>query len=347
MKDTLEREEQGAGAREFGQYDLAVVLNENAKKVTPTVRAHIHELVPERNIFYSRSLGDSARIAQTVIDTGYDAVFTGGGDGTVIQFFNDLVNTGATEFPAVGVFPLGTGNAVAEMVSSGSYLDDLESYVLRKQVDYQRLGLLQAEGQVFPFAGLGFDAGILNDYMMLKKSLGANRIMKPVLQSVGGYVIATFGKTIPRTVTQAMTGTRPIVRVTNLGERALEVDVDGTPTREYAKGDVLYEGPVIMLAAATGPYLGYAMKIFPNSLRHPGFFELRVVYGSVARKVVNLGKIWRGNYVVDDTRSIMASHVLAEFDRETPFQIGGDGQGYRRSIEFALSPAELRLLRFI
>jgi diacylglycerol kinase family enzyme len=347
VRDTSEPKTSEATTREFGQYDLAVVLNENAKKVTPAVRAHIHDLVPERNIFCSRSLEDSGRIAKTIVEAGYDAVFTGGGDGTVIQFFNDLVNTGATEFPAVGVFPLGTGNAVAEMVSSGSYLDDLESYVLRKQVDYQRLGLLESEGQVFPFAGLGFDAGILNDYMLLKQSLAANRVMKPVLQSVGGYLIATFGKTIPRTVAQSLTGTRPIVRLTNLGDRAFDVDVDGTPIREFAKGDLIYEGPTIMLSAATAPYFGYALKIFPNSLRHPGFFEMRVVYGSVPRMVANLGKIWRGNYVTDDTRSVMATHVLAEFDRETPFQIGGDGQGYRRAVEFRLSPAELKLLRFI
>ena len=346
MKSSESRES-GAVKREFGKYNLAVVLNENAKKVTPSVRAHIHELVPERNIYYSRSLEDSFRIAVTIVEKGYDAVFTGGGDGTVIQFFNDLVNTGATEFPAVGVFPLGTGNAVAEMVSSGSYLDDLESYVLRKQVDYQRLGLLESEGQVFPFAGLGFDAGIINDYMLLKKSLGKNRLMKPLLQSVGGYLMATFGKTVPRTISQAVTGTRSIVRLINLGERAFEADADGTPTREYAKGELIYEGPSIMLAVATAPYLGYALKIFPNSLRHPGFFELRVVYGSVARKVVNLGKIWKGHYVVDDARSVMATRVRAEFDRDTPYQIGGDAQGYRREVEFALSPAELRLLRFI
>ena len=127
--------------RALGEYNLAVVLNDNAKRVTPQVRATIHELVPERAIFYSRSLDDSKAIARKVVEAGYDAVFTGGGDGTVIQFINDLVATRAP-LPDLGVLPLGTGNAIASMVSSGDYLHDLETYVLEKQVDYQLIGLI-------------------------------------------------------------------------------------------------------------------------------------------------------------------------------------------------------------
>jgi diacylglycerol kinase family enzyme len=332
--------------RALGDYNLAVVLNDNAKRVTPQVRATIHDLVPERNIFYSRSLEDSSAIARKVVEAGYDAVFTGGGDGTVIQFINDLVATKAP-LPTLGVLPLGTGNAIASMVSSGDYLHDLETYVLHKQADFQHIGLLEAEGRVFPFAGLGIDARILNDYVHIKKRYAENRVMKPLLQGLGGYLLASFGRTIPHTIADALSGRKTNVRVTNLSGLAFRADVDGTPVEEFGPGQVIYEGEAHMVSAATAPYYGHGLKIFPNSLRHPGYFEMRVIFGSIARAVVKLGTVWKGRFIEDGFWSVMASHAAVEFDREMPFQIGGDALGYRRDVVFQLSPTRLRLLRFI
>lgn len=332
--------------RELGEYNLAVVLNDNAKRVTPQVRATIHELVPERNIFYSRSLEDSRDIARKVVEAGFDAVFTGGGDGTVIQFINDLVATQAP-LPALGVLPLGTGNAIASMVSSGDYLHDLETYVLRKQVDYQHIGLLESEDRVFPFAGLGIDARILNDYVHIKKRYAENRVMKPVLQGLGGYLLASFGRTVPQVIGDALAGRHTHARVVNTGKLAFRVDVDGAPIEEYGPGQVIYEGEAHMVSAATAPYYGHGIKIFPNALRHPGYFELRVIFGSIARAVFKLGTIWKGRFIEDGFWSVMAEDVAVEFDREMPFQIGGDALGYRRDVKFTLSSARLRLLRFI
>lgn len=332
--------------RELGEYNLAVVLNDNAKRVTPQVRARIHELVPERSIFYSRSLDDSSAIARKVVDARYDAVFTGGGDGTVIQFINDMVATHAP-LPALGVLPLGTGNALASMVSSGDYLHDLETYVLQKQADFQHIGLLQSEGRVFPFAGLGIDARILNDYVHIKKRYAENRVMKPLLQGLGGYLLASFGRTIPQVVGDAMAGRRTSVRVVNRGRLAFRADVEGSPVEEFGPGQVIYQGEAHMVSAATAPYYGHGMKIFPNSLRHPGYFELRIVFGSIARAVAKLGTVWKGRFVEDGFWSVMAEDVSVEFDRDMPFQIGGDAHGLRKNVQFTLSPTRLRLLRFI
>jgi len=135
--------------------------------------------------------------------------------------------------------------------------------------------------------------------------------------------------------------------VVNRSGRAFLADVDGNPTREFGPGEVMYHGPAIMVAAGTAPYYGYGLKIFPNVLRHPGFFEVRVMFGSIRSMIAGLGKAWKGRLVKDGAWSILASDVVAEFDREVPFQIGGDAHGYRRSVEFTLSPAQLRLLRFI
>jgi diacylglycerol kinase family enzyme len=233
------------------------------------------------------------------------------------------------------------------MVSSGDYLHDLETYVLHKQVDHQHIGLITTEGRVFPFAGLGIDARILNDYVHIKKRYAENRVMKPVLQGLGGYLLASFGRTIPQVVGDALSGRRTRVRVTNTGALAFRADVDGNPLEEFGPGQVIYEGEALMVSAATAPYYGHGLKIFPNSLRHPGYFEMRLVFGSVARAVLKLGTIWKGRFIEDGFWSVMAQDVDVAFDREMPFQIGGDALGLRQQVQFALSPTRLRLLRFI
>jgi diacylglycerol kinase family enzyme len=333
--------------RAYGEYNLAVVLNDNAKNVTQLVREKIHELVPERNIFYSKSLEDSARLARELTEAEVEVVFTGGGDGTVIQFMNDLIKLNAERLPTLGILPLGTGNGLASMVSSGNYLYDLETYILKRQVDYQPLRLLEGDGAVFPFTGLGVDAAILNDYVHIKERYGSNPLVKPFVQNVGGYLVASFSKTVPRLVWHLATGQKATARVINKGDVAYECDVEGKKIREYGPGEVIYEGTAIMISAATAPYYGYGMKIFPNVMRHPGYFEVRLVLGGVGRIVAGLGKVWKGRFVTDKVRSLVATHVATEFDREVPFQIGGDAKGFRSEVAFKLHPQELRLLRFV
>ena len=333
--------------RAYGEYNLAVVLNDNAKKVTQLVREKIHELVPERNIHYSKSLEDSGRLARELCEAGVEVVFTGGGDGTIIQFINDLIKLDAERLPTLGILPLGTGNGLASMVSSGNYLYDLETYILKRQVDYQPLRLLEGDGAVFPFTGLGVDAAILNDYVHIKERYGSNPLIKPFVQNVGGYLVASFTKTVPRQVWHLASGQKATARVVNLGEVAYECDVEGKKTREYKPGELIYEGTAIMIGAATAPYYGYGMKIFPNVMRHPDFFEIRLVTGGVGRIVAGLGKVWKGRFVTDQVRSLIATHVSAEFDRDVPFQIGGDARGFRRAVEFKLHPRGLKLLRFV
>ncbi len=69
---------------------FAVVLNRNAKKVTEKVEELSGELVPPDDLFLSSSAEESEVIARTIVERGYEAVFAGGGDGTVMHIINQL-----------------------------------------------------------------------------------------------------------------------------------------------------------------------------------------------------------------------------------------------------------------
>ena len=70
---------------------VAVLLNANARRVTEKVIRKLRHVVPEADLFISRSELDARRIAQTVIERGYPAVFCGGGDGTFMGFANEIL----------------------------------------------------------------------------------------------------------------------------------------------------------------------------------------------------------------------------------------------------------------
>jgi diacylglycerol kinase family enzyme len=343
----------------YAHENFAVVLNANARRVSTVVRRKVENLVSPEHIYYSACAEDSSTIAREIVARGYPVVFTGGGDGTFVKFINDYVTeaerstswpTGnrSVSMPKIGVLHLGTGNAVASIVSSGNFECDLRSYVDGGYKDSQTLNLLEVEGSQFPFGGLGWDAELLNDYMYMKRNYAGNPFLKSVLQNVGGYFAAFFGRTVPRHISQMFDSShkRTQVRITNLGENATFLHA-GQAVHEYARGDVLYEGPSNISMFGTLPYYGHGMTVLPYSMDRPGYFHLRVATMNLFKVFSHLRSIWKGAYVGDDLLDWHATHVLLEFNDDVPYQFGGDGQGKRRTLEVRTSPVKVDLLRFI
>ena len=337
--------------------DFAVMLNANARRVTPEVRRRVAKFVAPENLFFSHSEAESVDIVREIADRKFPTVFTGGGDGTFIKFINDYAQEtglGGLKAPSdvalrsnIGILHLGTGNAVAQIVSSRRFESDLESFVHTKTSDCQALPLVRAEGQNFPFAGLGIDAEILNDYMSLKRGLGANRWLKPAIQSLGGYFAAFFGKTVGRRLSRAFTSQpRTEVRITNLGDAAYILQ-DGEPVKAYGKGEVLYEGPMTATMFGTCPYYGHGLTILPYAMRRPGYFQLRMVKMGMMKAVAKLPSLWKGTYQGRDIYDWHVRQVKLEFNQPVPYQYGGDAQGERTSLILETAPLKVNLLRFV
>ena len=330
----------------YTHQNFAVMLNGNARRVSDGVRRKIERIVPPEHIFYSHSAEESVDITREIASRGYPDVFTGGGDGTFVRFVNDCAQTAPAVVPNIGVLHLGTGNAVASVVSSSNFECDLRTYVNSGTRDSQPLSLVEADGMRFPFGGLGIDAEILNDYNAIKAGLGSRPAFKPVLQNLGGYFAAFFGKTMPRKLAGAFRKVRREVRITNLGREA-HVLHGGEPIKTYGPGEVLYQGPMTTTIFGTLPYYGHGMTVLPYSMSRAGFFQLRVVTMSPLKALACLRSIWKGEYVGDDVLDWHAEHVRLDFNEPMPYQYGGDAQGLRDSLDVKISPLTVNLLRFI
>jgi diacylglycerol kinase family enzyme len=330
---------------------FAVYLNSNARRVSPDVVERIEELVHPDDIFTSDDPQSAYGHAACILDRQYPTVFVGGGDGTVVQLVNALHAEAGRRpdlppVPTLGVLSLGTGNALSRLVSSGSAIQDLKSYVVNPSHDVWSISLVSWEGRVFPFGSLGVDAEILADYAMVRDG-PVGKVLKPLFQNVGGYFVSFFTATTPRHVKAALRREHRTVRITSLGDRAAAIGNDGEPTRTWGPGEVIYEGPANAVITGTVPIYGYGLRILPFADRQPDFFQLRVSRIHLLRAFVNLDGIWNGTYRNEDLIDHYVQHVRVELSSPMPFQIGGDYMGERDTLELELAPRRLRLLRFI
>ena len=350
------------------QEKVAVLLNANAKAVTERLRRELEQFVPPEDVFYSRSFDDARAISKMVLGRGYRTVLTGGGDGTFVGYVNCLLDEAARSsdggpvsqggaalrlatqpapLPRFGVLKLGTGNSLANLSNASSHRLGVVEDVLRARsgeiAATRKLNLLMHEGKRAPFAGLGIDAAVLNDYERVRGSLTERKLP---FAGVGGlgYFLAIVGRTIPTVISQR---TAPNVEVVNLGGPAQQLGPDGKPIgRPIDTGEILYRGPCRLAAAGTVPCYGYNFQIFPFALRNAGRFQLRLTAMGVPWILRNLPQLWRGQTPKSGVLDFACEKVSVRFDREMPLQVGGDAEGYRREVTLAMAPETMELIDF-
>jgi diacylglycerol kinase family enzyme len=341
---------------------VAVLLNANARAVSDSLRRQLEAFVPAEDLFYSRCFEDARAISRQVLDRGYSTVLTGGGDGTFVGYVNCLfaealsrpiaqaqgafkvvpATAHSIRLPRFGVLKLGTGNAMAEFAGASARRVGVVEDILRacsgEASGSRPLHLLSFEGKRAPFAGLGIDAAIVNDYMDVK---GNAR-----LWSSGGmgYFRSVVGRTIPEYL---FSRGSPGVEVINLGGPARQIGPDGKPVgREIEHGEIIYKGPCRIAAAGTVPYYGFGFQMFPFALQAPGKFQLRLTAISVPKIIANLRSLWRGGPPPSGVFDFLCDKALIRFDREMPLQVGGDAEGHRREVTFEMAERPVELLDF-
>lgn len=335
--------------KEMESGDIAVLLNANAKQVNDRVQEALSDVVSAENLFLSRDSRDASSIADTVLDRGYSTVFTGGGDGTFVAWVNHILDRAETRLapaPRFGVLALGTGNAVAEMVGARprSHVEELRRY-LRGEVPYcRRIDLVSCEGRRTPFAGVGVDAAILNDYHWLRQRLGGSALRR-LAQGIGGYGLAVALRSAPR---QLANRRAPYCEVLNTGRPAWRLDDRGRRIgKPIENGELLYAGPCILAAGSTVPYYGFGLKAFPFALSRPGSMHLRVAGKiPVSTLLWNVSKIWTGEFCHPGLLDFQVERVELKFEKPMPLQIGGDAEGWREELRLGMAPQAIEVVDF-
>jgi diacylglycerol kinase family enzyme len=326
---------------------VAVVLNRHARKVDDESLHWIRSVVPHEDLFVSTSLEDLDPICEMLVARHYDAVMWGGGDGTFVRGVEALMRAADRRFspmPEVGVLRLGTGNAVAETLGNAEATPDgvaLDLSRARAHARRRELTLLEVEGKPTVFAGFGLDAQILDDFgrtVSTLKKLG----LAQTLQSANlRYFLAVTGRSIPRFVLSPRT---EVVAI-NRGAPAQRIDVDGRPVgAPIPAGRVLWRGQASLASAASVPYYGLGLKMFPHAQQQPDRFQLRLTDCSAAEALTNLPQVWRGQYQSKTIHDFLVDKVELVMAKPAPFQSGGDLLGERSNVTIGVYPRRVTVI---
>jgi diacylglycerol kinase family enzyme len=323
----------------------AVLLNACAKQWNGAMHQSILRYVSSRDLFLTDTFAQAKRTVERLLQSDYDAIFTGGGDGTIMFLVNAVeqaIRAGKLErdaAPPIGVLKLGTGNALAYYLGSGEVLDDLRALREGAKMRVHEVSMLEGEDGLFPFAGLGLDADIVNDYSRIKDVV-RDTSLEGVIAGLPGYWAAILGYTIPRAVRQ----TPPVLTIRNKGPRALRIQWDGTIVDELGPGELMYRGPARICGASTVPYWGAGVRMFPHADVYPELFQLRAYHGGVRYLLTHIPDFWQGKLREEDMEDFLVSHVSISMDgAPMNYQIGGDAAGLERAVSWQLAPYPVQL----
>ena len=329
-----------------GSQRVAVILKGRARGVSPKVLRRIGRLMPFDNLYVSRSLGDSSAIARDVVERGFDAVLLGGGDGTFVQCLTDLrthARCRGAALPSLGVLRLGTGNAMASTLgASPPTVEGLRRDLARAQsIARNPLNLIEVDGRLTPFAGIGLDAQILEDFQAMTKALDAFGIGRGLGPGVR-YALAVGLKSIPRFLAREL---QEVVAI-NLGSPAYRMGVNGERIGEpIAQGQILFRGRCSIASGSTIPYYGLGLKMFPFAQSLPDRFHLRCASSSAVEILGNLPSVWRGEYGSDTVGDFLVDKVELRLEHPAPIQIGGDLQPIPRDrLVLSLAPRAVTVI---
>ena len=316
--------------------EVAAVVNLHARRGSEAVGRKVRAALPGARVRVTRSLDDVRRFIDD--ELGRDPpelLLSGGGDGTAVALLNALRTCGVA-FPSLGVLPLGTGNGLAR-VTGAPRIDEALARIAAldgRRAPTRRFALVEGEGAIAPFLGTGWDAEIVSDFkaQLDKAPPGMRRLHSGLY----GYLNGMFTRTIPRHV---FGGGPANVVLTNLGDDAYVVDPAGhvVPLANSPKGTVLYRGPASVAAAAATEEWGFGFRAFPFAHAMPGRVSVRCYGAGVIEATRNMFRLWRGEHPMPKMHDFLLTAGRMEFDREVPFQIGGDVAGMRRAFEFRLA----------
>jgi diacylglycerol kinase family enzyme len=314
---------------------VAVVLNGNARAVNEALVRELSQVVDGQALFVSRSMEQSRFIARTIVNRGYDVVVCAGGDGTFSQCVTDLLALHPRRIPAFGILRLGTGNALATTLGAsepdalGLAVDLHRASLPEAQID---LPLLRVEGRIAPFAGVGLDSLILEDYNRTRALLA--RACLRQLQGSAGYALSIATRSLWRFAFERW----PVLTVRNEGAPTQRIDLHGRAVGPLiGRGGVIFHGQAGIAAASTIPYYGLGLKLFPQARQRDDRFQLRLATMPAFEIVTRLPALFRGE--LDDPRiqDYHCSAVSIAVERPAALQIGGDEVGRRSQVQIGLT----------
>jgi len=308
-----------------------LVVNPNATTTTVRVRDILVRALRSQldlEVCYTEKRGHAAEIAADAVRDGIDLLVTLGGDGTVNEAINGLLDAdpgpaagGADRRPAVAVVPGGSTNVFARAVGLPRDWAEGTGLILEalREGRTRTVSLGRADERYFTFcAGLGLDAEVMGRAERARER-GAT---------------ASFGLFLRSTAQQYVLG--PARR----GQTSITLDRPGSEP-ETGLATVAVQNTSPWTYIGDRPIVGCPDASFETGLDVLCLRDLSPLPTALNATRMVTGRRPGGKHVLN-------LHDLAGFTLTAPtpvaFQIDGDYLGERTSVEFTAVPDALRVV---
>jgi diacylglycerol kinase (ATP) len=266
-----------------------------ARKALPEVRSHLEARELDYEVRFTERRGHATELTRQALSEGCRFVVAVGGDGTIHEVANGLIENDRPVNPdaVMGVVAAGTGADFIKTFGmpampghAVAHLDGGESF----PIDIGKVTYMEGAKNVIRYfvnvSEVGLGAEVVARAALLPRWLG------PTL-----YVVA-FWMTIPR-------------------HKPTGVTIDLVDRR--------YEGPMNNLIVANGQFFGGGMKIAPRAAPTDGVFDIQIEHASKREQIAVMPKVFRGEHVPHPD-IFEAKRVRVSIETERPLRIEADGE---------------------
>jgi YegS/Rv2252/BmrU family lipid kinase len=305
----------------FGE--LTVIVNPHAG------RRRVAQEVPElertlraRGLPYrllrTEGRGDATRFAREALEAGGRFVVAVGGDGTVNEVVNGMLDEGGSPIRE---------DAVLGVVAAGSGCDFIRTFGLPG--DASRACLHLTGDNTYPL-----DVGRIT-YATVGGGTASRHFVNVAEAGLGAAVAARAERMSPR-LGQAKYFVGFWLVLPRFRLATVRVQADRR----------VYEGPAYLVVVGNAQYYGGGMRISPRSYPGDGVLDLLVFKGPKSDSFTMLPKIYRGEHLPHDhVEELRARHELTiEADRPLPIEADGEVLGTTPAkIEVLARPIQMKL----
>jgi len=260
-----------------------------AGRELPTLMAALDATKSDYEVHATKHPRHASELAVTAAAAGATTVVAVGGDGTVNEVVNGIMQTDPEARPNLGVVAAGSGADFARSFDLPEHTDAYLKGVIgeTRRIDVGHMEFADRSGHHFVnIANIGLAAATVERAERLPRRLGKAR-----------YIVAFW----------------PVLA--RYSKCEMSVNVDGKHYSENAHN----------LLLANGRYAGGGMNFSPHSDPADGRLDAQMNIGPKRQAVSLIPKIYRGKHL-PDARILQVSGSRFEIDAERPLMVEADGE---------------------
>lgn len=279
------------------------------KRTWPVVRSLLEEAAIDHTVTITTQRGDAEQAAERAIDEGRRYVVVVGGDGTIHDAINGLMDAEGARDPDVilGLVPAGSGSDFARTFGIS---DDAEQAgrALLVEGTWGKLDL----GRVW-FRGEDGQEEVRWFCNVAEAGMGAQAVAS-----------AARMPRILRGLTSRLAASAAIARYQ---PHPATITLTGAPARGRPgeATEITHTGPITMLVVANGQFFAGGLRVAPRAIPSDAMLDVLIGEGTKREALRALRKMPTGGHVPDKTIREYLANVIS-LDATEPLAVEADGK---------------------